>query len=191
MFSQLRPALISFVLLTLITGVLYPLAVTGVAKAAFAQRATGSVIYRDGAPTGSALIGQPFSDPKYFWSRPSATSPVPYAADAGAGSNLGPTNPLLADAVKQRVAALRAADPQNDRPVPVDLVTASASGLDPQISIAAAEYQLGRVARARHLSEEAVGRLVADYTEGRSFGVLGEPRVNVLKLNGALDGRRP
>ena len=131
MRSQIRPALVSFVLLTFITGVCYPLLVTGVAKVAFADTATGSVIYCDGTATGSKLIGQPFSDPKYFWPRPSATWPVPYAADAGAGSNLAPTNPALADAVKRRIAALRAADPQNRRPVPVDVVTASASGLDP------------------------------------------------------------
>jgi potassium-transporting ATPase KdpC subunit len=189
MRSQLRPAFVSFVMLTLITGVCYPLVVSGVAKVAFASKATGSVTYRDGVATGSALIGQPFSDPKYFWPRPSATSPVPYAADAGAGSNLAPTNPALADAVKQRIAALRAADPQNDRPVPVDLVTASASGLDPHISVSAAEYQLARVARARHIAEDSLRTLVANHTEGRSLGVLGEPRVNVLKLNLALDAR--
>ena len=145
MRSQLRPTLVSYMFLTLITGVVYPLIVTGIAKVAFANKATGSVIYRDAVATGSALIGQPFSDPKYFWPRPSATSPVPYAGDAAAGSNLAPTNPALVEVVSRRIAALRAADPQNDRPVPVDLVTTSASGLDPHISVAAAQYQLARV----------------------------------------------
>ncbi|HYO09661.1 MAG TPA: potassium-transporting ATPase subunit KdpC [Tepidisphaeraceae bacterium] len=189
MRSQLRPAVMSFVLLTLITGVCYPLAVTGAARVALADKAQGSVIHRDGRAVGSSLIGQPFSDPRYFWPRPSATSPVPYAADAGAGSNLAPTNPALAEAVKQRIAALRAADPQNDQPVPVDLVTASASGLDPHITLAAAEYQLSRVARSRQLPETLVRQLVGDHTEVRSLGVLGEARVNVLKLNLALDAR--
>ena len=189
MLAQIRPAFICLLLLTVITGVLYPLGVTGVAKVAFTEKAQGSVIYRDGRAVGSGLVGQPFSDPKYFWSRPSATSPVPYAADAGAGSNLGPTNPALRDAVQQRIAALRVADPKNTAPVPVDLVTASGSGLDPHISVAATEYQLPRVARVRNMSEDAVRQLVEENSETRTLGVLGEARVNVLKLNIALDSR--
>jgi K+-transporting ATPase ATPase C chain len=189
MRSQLRAAVVLLILLTLITGVLYPLAVTGVASVAFADKAGGSLLESNGKPVGSELIGQPFSQPRYFWPRPSATSPVPYAADAGAGANLAPTNPALAAAVKNRIDALKAADPQNTQPIPVDLVTASASGLDPHISVAAAEYQVQRIARVRRLSEDQVRRLVEQHTEGRSFGVLGEPRVNVLKLNLALDGR--
>jgi K+-transporting ATPase ATPase C chain len=177
------------VLLTLITGLAYPAVVTAVAKLAFPRQAGGSVLAKDGKGIGSELIGQPFTDPKYFWSRPSATSPVPYNATGGSGSNLGPTNPALVDAVKQRIAALMAADPGNTSPVPVDLVTASASGLDPHISIAAAEFQIPRVARSRHLSEEGVRQRVQQFTEGRTFGVLGEPRVNVLVLNLALDGQ--
>jgi K+-transporting ATPase ATPase C chain len=151
-------------------------------------KANGSLIVKDGKPVGSSLIGQSFSDPKYFWSRPSATGPTPYNASASSGSNLGPTNPALIDAVKARVQALRDADPGNRQPVPVDLVTASASGLDPHISPAAAEYQLARVARVRNLNPVAVRKLVAEHTEGRQFGILGEPRVNVLELNLALDG---
>ncbi len=189
MRSHVRPAIVSLILLTLITGVLYPLAVTGVAKLAFPQQAEGSLMYRHGRAVGSALIGQPFSGPGYFWSRPSATTPVPYAADNSAGSNLAPSNPALVELVKQRIAALHAADPHNKLPIPVDLVTASASGLDPDISIAAAQYQLARVARARHMTQQQLQSLVAQYTEGRTFGVLGEPRVNVLKLNLALDAR--
>ena len=187
--NHLRPALVSFLFLTLITGVAYPLAVTGLAKVAFPSQADGSLIVKDGKVVGSTLIGQPFDDPKYFWGRPSATSPSPYNAAASSGSNLGPTNPALVKAVKERVDALRAADPGNTAPVPVDLVTASASGLDPHISPAAALYQTGRVARARKLDEDAVRALVAKHTEGRQLGFLGEPRVNVLALNLALDGR--
>jgi potassium-transporting ATPase KdpC subunit len=187
MFAQIRPAVVSLLLLTLITGVAYPLVVTVVAKTFFPHQANGSVIEKDDKAIGSELIGQPFSDPKYFWSRPSATSPVPYAADAGAGSNLGPTNPALAEAVKQRVAALRAADTGNNKAIPIDLVTASASGLDPHISVAAAEYQLARVARSRGFTADEVGRLVRENTENRTLGVLGEDRVNVLCLNLALD----
>lgn len=188
MKSQLRPALVSLFLLTVITGILYPAVVTAVAKGLFPRHAGGSLIVTaDGKAVGSDLIGQPFSDPKYFWSRPSATTPVPYNAASSGGSNLGPTNPALADAVRQRIAALKAADPSNDAPVPVDLVTASGSGLDPHISVAAAQYQTARVARVRQLSVVAVERLVRENTEGRTLGVLGEPRVNVLSLNLGLD----
>jgi potassium-transporting ATPase KdpC subunit len=189
MLRQVRPALVCLILLTLVTGVAYPLAVTAVAKLCFPGKAAGSVVAKDGSAVGSRLIGQPFSDPKYFWSRPSTTSPVPYAGDAGAGSNLGPTNPALAEAVKQRVAALRAADPGNNDPVPVDLVTASGSGLDPHVSVAAARYQIPRVARARGLVPSDVAKLVDRSTEPRSFGIFGEPRVNVVELNLALDGK--
>jgi K+-transporting ATPase ATPase C chain len=167
----------------------YPLTVTGLAQLVFPQQANGSLIVRDGKVIGSELIGQYFDDPKYFWGRPSATSPFPYNAAASSGSNLGPTNPALIEAVKIRVAALRAADPDNEAPVPVDLVTASGSGLDPHITPAAALYQAHRVARLRGLEENQVKDLVARSTEGRQFGFLGEPRVNVLKLNLALDER--
>ncbi len=176
MLKELRPALLAFLVLTLLTGIVYPLLVTAFAQL-FPLKAGGD-------PT---LIGQPFSDPKYFWSRPSATTPMPYNGAASSGSNLGPTNPELAEAVAQRVKALRKADPGNSAPVPVDLVTASASGLDPHIGPQAAEYQIARVARARHMSEDKLRALVAAHTEGRSFGLLGEPRVNVLELNLALD----
>jgi K+-transporting ATPase ATPase C chain len=189
MRSQIRPAVVSLIVLTLLTGVAYPLVVTAAARACFNDKARGSVIVRDGRPVGSELIGQPFSDPKYFWPRPSATSPVPYAGDAGAGSNLAPGNPALAEAVRQRTAALQAADPGNTRPVPLDLLYASASGLDPHISPAAAEYQVERVARARGMHVDSVKLLVQRFTEDRMLGCLGEPRVNVLKLNLALDGR--
>lgn len=188
--SELRPALVSFVLLTLITGVLYPLAVTGIGQALFADAANGSLIREDDKSIGSRLIGQPFSDPKYFFGRPSATSPQPYNGAASSGSNQGPTNPALMSAVTDRVAALRALDPENKAPVPVDLVTASGSGLDPHISPAAAEYQIPRVARARNVPEAEVRASVESATEGRTFGILGEPRVNVLLLNLALDGRK-
>jgi len=187
MFKELRPAVISFLLLTLLTGIAYPLLVTGISQAVMSGKANGSLIIKDGKPVGSSLIGQSFSDPKYFWGRPSATGPMPYNASASSGSNLGPTNPALMDAVKARVQALRDADPGNRQPVPVDLVTASASGLDPHISPAAAEYQLERVARVRNLNPDRVRKLVAEHTEGRQFGILGEPRVNVLELNLALD----
>jgi K+-transporting ATPase ATPase C chain len=182
----LRPAVVIFAALTLITGVLYPLAVTGIARAAFPAQAAGSLIEKDGKVVGSALIGQNFSDPKNFWSRPSATSPMPNNAANSSGSNLGPLNPALIDAVKGRVDALKGADPNNHEPVPVDLVTASASGLDPDISVAAAYYQAGRVARARGLSVAQVQALIEANREGESFGFLGEPRVNVLRLNLAL-----
>jgi potassium-transporting ATPase KdpC subunit len=187
MFAQLMPALRMLVVMTALTGVIYPLVVTGVAKVAFPRAANGSLIVKDGKTLGSDLIGQPFDDPKYFWSRPSATSPQPYNAMASSGSNQGPRNPALADAVKDRIKALRDADPDNTAAVPVDLITASGSGLDPHISVAAAEYQLARVAKARGLASENVQRLVTENTEGRTLGVLGEPRVNVLKLNIALD----
>jgi K+-transporting ATPase ATPase C chain len=185
--QELRPAIVILLLLTLITGVAYPLAVTGIAQLAFPEQANGSLIKRGDKLVGSRLIGQSFSDPRYFWARPSATTPAPYNAASSSGSNLGPLNPALADAVKARVDALRAADPGNTSPVPVDLVTASASGLDPHISVAAAEYQAGRVAHARRMQESDVRALVARHTEGRQLGVFGEPRVNVLALNLALD----
>src|SRR6185369_12834725 len=189
MIKQLKPAFLMLLLLTLLTGVVYPLVVTGISQVAFPTRTNGSLIMRGDQAVGSSLIGQPFDDPKYFWGRPSATSPFPYNAAASSGSNQGPTNPALYDAVKARVEALRAADPGNTAPVPVDLVTASGSGLDPHVSPAAALYQVGRVAKARKLDEAAVRRLVEQHTEGRQWGFLGEPRVNVLELNLALDGR--
>jgi K+-transporting ATPase ATPase C chain len=185
--ASLRTALALFLLLTLLTGLAYPLVVTAVAQLAFPARATGSFLMRDGVRVGSALIGQSFSDPRYFWGRPSATTPQPYNGTASNASNLGPLNPALTAAVKERVAALRAADPANTAPVPIDLVTSSASGLDPEISLAGAAYQAARVARARGLPETRVRALIAAHAEGRLLGVLGEPRVNVLKLNLALD----
>jgi K+-transporting ATPase ATPase C chain len=175
------------VVMTVITGVAYPLVATGVAQVLFPHQANGSLITRDGKPIGSALIGQNFDDPKYFWGRPSATTPQPYNGAASNGSNLGPTNPALRDAVQQRIDALRKADPGNTAPVPADLVTASGSGLDPEISPAAAQYQMARVARVRKLSVDQVQQLVAQNTQGRQLGLLGEPRVNVLQLNLALD----
>ena len=187
MKHQLRPALMMLLVLTVLTGVMYPLAVTGLAHLLFPTQANGSLMTRDGKVIGSELIGQYFDEPQYFWGRPSATAPYPYNAAASSGSNLGPTNPVLIEAVKKRVAALRAADPGNEAPVPVDLVTASGSGLDPHISPAAALYQVHRVARVRGVQESQVKDLVALHTEGRQFGLLGEPRVNVLKLNLALD----
>jgi K+-transporting ATPase ATPase C chain len=170
--------------------VIYPLIVTGIAQLVFPHQANGSLIANNGQVAGSSLIGQQFDDPNYFWGRLSATGPYPYNAAASSGSNLGPTNPALLDAVKARIAALKAADPTNSRPIPVDLVTASGSGLDPNISVAAALYQVPRVARVRGMSEAAVTALVNQYTEGRQFGFLGEPRVNVLELNLALDGAK-
>jgi K+-transporting ATPase ATPase C chain len=187
MFAQLMPSVRMLVIMSVLTGLVYPLVVTGIAKLAFTQAANGSLIVSDGKTAGSDLIGQPFDDPKYFWSRPSATSPQPYNAMASSGSNVGPRNPALADAVKDRIKALRDADPGNTSAVPVDLITASGSGLDPHISVAAANYQLARVAKARDMNPDDVRRVVAENTEGRTFGVLGEPRVNVLRLNIALD----
>jgi K+-transporting ATPase ATPase C chain len=187
MKTLIRPAVSLFVLLSVVTGLLYPGVVTGVAQLAFPAAAKGSLIVKEGKPVGSELIGQNFTEPKYFWGRPSATSPQPYNAGSSSGSNVGPLNPALVDAVKGRVEALRAADPGNTRPVPIDLVTASASGLDPHISPAAADYQAERVARVRQLDAKLVRQLVARHTEGRELGVFGEPRVHVLKLNLALD----
>jgi K+-transporting ATPase ATPase C chain len=188
MRTQLRPAIVSLAIFTLLTGILYPLAVTGIAQLAFPHQANGSLIIKDAQAQGSELIGQNFDDPGYFWGRLSATGPFPYNASASSGSNLGPTNPALNEAVQGRIAALKAADSSNTLPIPVDLVTASGSGLDPQISIAAALYQIPRVAKARGLSEETVHELVDQNTQGRQLGFLGEPRVNVLLLNLALDG---
>ncbi|HSB23461.1 MAG TPA: potassium-transporting ATPase subunit KdpC [Burkholderiaceae bacterium] len=189
MKSLLRPAVMLFVLLSAITGVVYPLLVTGIAKVAFPAQAAGSLLRdRDGQVIGSSLIGQNFSDPRYFWGRPSATSPMPYNAANSSGSNQGPLNPALVDAVKGRIDALKAADPAQTAEIAVDLVTASASGLDPHISVAAAQFQAARVARLRGLGDEAVRALIAAHTEGRWLGLFGEPRVNVLELNLALDG---
>jgi K+-transporting ATPase ATPase C chain len=190
MSRQLRPAIVLLLLLTVLTGVVYPALVTVVSQTLFAWQANGSLVQRGNAVLGSTLIGQPFDDPRYFWGRPSATTPFAYNAAASSGSNLGPLNPALVDAVSARVAALRAADPTNDRPVPVDLVTSSGSGLDPDISPAAADWQVGRVARARGLDPAVVQALVARHTAGRQWGILGEPRVNVLALNVALDALR-
>jgi potassium-transporting ATPase KdpC subunit len=185
--ASVRPAVVLFLLLTVLTGFLYPLVVTGVAQLLFPARAAGSIVTRDGHAVGSRLIGQSFGDPRYFWSRPSATTPQPYNGTASGGSNFGALNPALLDAVRARVAALRSADPANRAPVPIDLVTSSGSGLDPEISLAAADYQAARVARARGLAPERLQALIAEHTEGRLIGVIGEPRVNVLELNLALD----
>jgi len=192
--TQLRPAIVALIILTIITGVIYPLVVTAIAQALFPYQANGSIIVgKDGQPLGSALIGQQFDNPKYFWGRLSATGPVPYTAfnadklAGSSGSNYGPLNPALKGAVQARIAALKAADPANTAAVPVDLVTSSASGLDPHISPNAAAYQVGRVAKTRGMDEAAVRALVDRYTEGRQLGFLGEPRVNVLELNLALD----
>ena len=191
MFVRLiRPAVSLLVLMTILLGIVYPLVITGVAKVTFPRQAEGSLIYKDGKLIGSTLIGQSFSDPKYFWSRPSATSPQPYNGLASSGSNLGPLNPALLDAVKANVKALHDADPDNRRPIPVDLVTASASGLDPDISPAAAHYQAARVARARNLALAPVETLIKTHERGRLFGLIGERRINVLELNLALDQMR-
>ena len=213
MFKPLKQSLLILLTLTVLTGVLYPLLITGLAQLIFPCQANGSLIYRDGKPVGSSLIGQNFDDPKYFWARPSATTPMPYNAASSGASNLGPTNPALADAVRVRMAALKTAgtgpffgqqalssnkapaenmdlspsSPTNAMPIPVDLVTTSGSGLDPHISPAAAEYQLARVARVRGLSEDSVRQLVLQHTEKRTLGLLGEPRVNVVELNLDLD----
>ena len=187
MFSQLLPALRTLVILTALTGIVYPLVVTGIAQVAFPRQANGSLIVVGDKTVGSELIGQPFDDPKYFWSRPSATSPQPYNGTSSSGSNQGARNPALADAVKDRIKALRDANPGNEAPVPVDLITASGSGLDPHISVAAANYQAQRVATVRGAPLPQVQALISQNTEGRTLGVLGEPRVNVLNLNRALD----
>ncbi len=187
MTSQLRPALVLFLVLTVITGILYPLVVTGLAQLIFPTQANGSLMVQNGQAVGSSLIGQQFDDPKYFWGRLSATGPNPYNAAASTGSNLGPNNPVLTETVQSRIDALHAADPGNTAPIPVDLVTASGSGLDPDISPAAALYQVARVARARGLSVDAVTQLVNQRIQGRQFFIVGEPRVNVLQLNLALD----
>jgi K+-transporting ATPase ATPase C chain len=189
-FAQFLPALRMLVVISVLAGVAYPLLVTGIAQVAFPGPANGSLIVADGKTVGSTLVGQPFDDPKYFWSRPSATSPQPYNAMSSGASNQGATNPALADSVTGRIKALRDADPANTAPVPVDLVTASGSGLDPHISIAAAAYQAPRVARVRGISIDKVMALVGEYTEGRTLAVIGEPRVNVLELNLALDAAR-
>jgi potassium-transporting ATPase KdpC subunit len=190
MKSLLRPLIVLFIALMVVTGLIYPAIVTAIGQAAFNHQANGSLIERDGKVVGSEIIGQQFDAPKYFWGRLSATTPNPYNATNSGGSNLGPTNPALADAIKARIAALNDADPENKSSIPVDLVTASGSGLDPEISPAAAAYQVQRVAKARGMSVEQVGALVAAATSGRQLGVLGERRVNVLKLNLALDGAR-
>jgi K+-transporting ATPase ATPase C chain len=187
MLKELKPAALLLVLLTALTGALYPALITGLAQALFPGEANGSLIRQDGKIVGSALVGQPFSDPKHFWSRPSATGPIPYNAGASSGSNLGPLNPVLEEAVKARIDVLKASDPTQTAPIPVDLVTASGSGLDPHISPAAARWQAPRVARIRGLSEAEVSKLIDAHTEGRQLGLLGEPRVNVLTLNLALD----
>jgi len=187
----IRPAIVLFLILTVLTGIVYPFAVTGLAQLLFQDQAQGSVLMADGHAVGSRIIGQSFSDPKYFWSRPSATAPQPYNAIASGGSNQGPLNPALTDAVKSRIEALKAADPTNPLPIPVDLVTASASGLDPDISIAAARYQAARVARARGLDPVGVQSLIDEHSHGRLLGIIGEPRVNVLELNLALEALKP
>ncbi len=187
MLQELRPSLVMLLILSVITGLVYPLLVTGVSQVIMPGKASGSLILRDGKAIGSTLIGQPFADPGHFWSRPSATTPYPYNASSSAGSNLGPLNAALTDAVTARVKALRDADPGNMSPVPVDLVTASGSGLDPHISPAAADYQVARIARVRGVDPRKVRDMVAAATQGRQFGFLGEPRVNVLQLNLALD----
>jgi len=185
--AQTRRALVLLVALSVLVGIVYPLFITGIGRAFFPHQAAGSLMVENGTLVGSKLIGQPFSDPRYFWSRPSATSPFPYNADASGGSNLGPTNPALLRAISERIATLRATDPGDQAPVPIDLVTASGSGLDPDVSPAAAEYQVARVARSRGISIDTVRALVQKYTRGRQLGFLGEPRVNVLELNLALD----
>lgn len=187
MRTLLWPALVATLALTLLTGVLYPVAITGLAAVAFPRQARGSLAMREGKPVGSDLIGQFTDDPKYFWSRPSATGPVPDNGAASSGSNLGPSNPALTDAIGERIAALKASDPANIMPIPIDLVTTSGSGLDPHISPASAAYQVQRVARIRGMDPAQVTALVAAHTEGRQLGILGESRLNVLLLNLALD----
>ncbi|MGB9988183.1 potassium-transporting ATPase subunit KdpC [Pseudoduganella rhizocola] len=187
MISHLRPALVLFGALSIVCGLIYPYAVTGIGQAVFPEQANGSLVQRGGITVGSRLIGQSFTSPRYFWGRPSATAPMANNAAGSGGSNLGPLNPALADAVKGRVDALKAADPGNTMPIPADLVTASASGLDPEISLAAARYQLRRVAAARGLPQSAVETLIAQHAQEALFGIFGEARVNVLELNLALD----
>ncbi len=187
MRTQLRPAIVSILVFTLLTGIIYPLVITGIAQGIFPHQANGSLITQNGQVAGSQMIGQQFDDPRYFWGRLSATSPYPYNAAASSGSNLGPTNPYLIKEVTARIVALKAADPSNNAPIPVDLVTSSGSGLDPDISVDAALYQVARVAKARGLSETVVQELVNQYTQGRQLGFLGEPHLNVLALNLALD----
>ncbi len=187
MIKQLKPAILSLLVLTVLTGLIYPLAITGIAQLIFPRQANGSLIVQNGQPVGSQLIGQPFDDPRYFWGRLSATSPYPDNAASSSGSNLGPSNPALIAEVQARIQALKAADPGNNQPIPVDLVTSSGSGLDPDISVAAALYQAPRVARLRGLTLEQVQALIQKYTEPRMLFILGEPRVNVLQLNLALD----
>lgn len=191
MKKLIRQCVVLFIAMTVLTGILYPLAATGLAQAMFHTKANGSLVEKDGKTVGSTLIGQAFSEPRYFWGRPSATAPNPNNGASSSGSNQGPTNPALTDAVKQRIDALKQVDPSNDASVPVDLVTASGSGLDPEISPAAAEYQVARVARTRNVDPAKVRALVAANTQGRQFGVLGEPRVNVLALNMDLDRMAP
>ncbi len=186
----IRPAVFSLLLLTVLTGVIYPLAITGLAQFLFPYQANGSLLYRDGQPVGSALIGQPFRDPRYFWGRPSSTPHFPYNSAASAGSNLGPSNPKLVQDVRERIAVLHCADPENNQPIPVDLVTNSGSGLDPHISLAAALYQVPRVARVRGLDEDLVRDLVLTYSRGRYLGILGEPVATVLELNMVLEVHR-
>ncbi len=189
MITIIRNSVMSLLVLTVLTGIIYPLVVTGIAQAVFPHQANGSIIMKDGKAVGSELLGQQFEDPKYFWGRLSATTPYPYNGGSSSGSNLGPNNPDLMKAMQTRIDALHAADPGHEEKIPVDLVTASGSGLDPHISLVAAEYQVRRVAKARGLDETAVRALVAKQTQGRWVGVFGEPVVNVLKLNLALDGR--
>jgi potassium-transporting ATPase KdpC subunit len=185
--EQIRPAILVFIVLTIITGVVYPVVVTGIAQLFFHNKANGSLIYRNGRPIGSSLIGQPFDDPKYFWGRPSVTSPVPYNSSSSSGSNLGPSSPALVDAAKTRIKSLRAVDPGNTNSIPIDLVTSSASGLDPHLSLAGIYYQIPRVARTRGLPQDAIKIIILEHTSGRLLGLIGEPVVNILELNLALD----
>ena len=190
MWQPIRTAVLLLAVMILFTGVVYPLAVTGMAQALFARQANGSLIKMNEEKTASELVGQPFSGPRYFWGRPSATTPVAYNGASSTGSNLGPSNPALKEVIRRRIAALRSADPENRSPIPVDLVTASGSGLDPHISPAAALYQVSRVAKVRHIAEKEVAELVRMHIRDRQFGIFGEPTVNVLRLNMALDAIR-
>jgi potassium-transporting ATPase KdpC subunit len=188
--EQIRPAIFLFIILSVITGIIYPLSVTGIAQCLFRPQANGSLIHADGKNIGSSLIGQQFDDPKYFWGRLSAISPVPYNGASSSGSNLGPLNSALLDAAKARIKALKDADPDNKNPIPVDLVTSSASGLDPHISIAAAYYQIPRIGRKRGISQDAVKGIINRHTSGRFLGIIGEPVVNVLEVNYEMDKSR-